>query len=112
MVGNCIIGMNASLNSLHLLKKHYSFNECFQSIPNHKNSVKMSASAYEAVIIGPDVTLTMLASLPGDNKTHQSSIWQLYTAEVSAKSLRRRCGSAAETQQQLHSVDSPLCVKS
>lgn len=52
------------------------------------------------------MTLTMSASLPGDNKTNQSTIWQLYVAEASAKSLRRCDGGAAETQQQLHSIDS------
>lgn len=98
--------------ALIYMKNHYSFKECFQSFRNQKNSVIVSASAYEAVIIGPDVTLTMSVSLPGDNKTHQSTIWQLYAAEVSAKSLRRHGGGAAETQQQLRSVDSPLSVKS
>lgn len=69
----------------------------------------MSASSYEAVLIGPDVTLTTSVSLPGDNETHQPTIWQLYAAEVSAKSPRRHCGSSAEAQQQQHSVNSPLC---
>lgn len=46
----------------------------------------------------------MSVSLPGDNKTNQSTIWQLYAAEVSGKSLRRCDGGAAETQQQVHSV--------
>lgn len=106
-------GIHASLNSLLALgKRNESFKGCLQSFQNHKNSVIVSASAYEAVIIGPDVTLTMSVSLPGDNKTHQSTIWQLYAAEVSAKSLRRRGGSAAEAQQLVHGVDSPLCVKS
>lgn len=56
--------------------------------------------ADDAVIIGPNVMLTMSVSLRGDNKTHQSTIWQVYAAEVSAKSLRSRCGSSGETQQQ------------
>ena len=59
----------------------------FQSIQS-QNSVMAPTSSYEAVIIGPDMTATMSVPLPGDNKTQQSTIWQLYAAEVSAKSRR------------------------
>lgn len=66
-----------------------------------------TTSAYDALKIGLDVTLTMSVPLRGDNKTHQSTIWQLEAAEVSAKSLRRRRGSCGETQRRQRSVDSP-----
>lgn len=65
--------------------------------------------ADEVVIIGANVMLTMSVSLRGDNKTHQSTIWQLYAPEVSAELLRSRCGRSGDTAAIMPCRFTPVC---